>query len=102
LIYSLLSKEFKVLREYIEINKRKSYIRESILLTRYPILFVLKANDKLRLYVDYRRFNEITIKNRYTLLLIHKIQNRIQGVKIFTKLDLRDDYHKIRIKKRDK
>jgi hypothetical protein len=69
----LLSKELKVLREYIEINKRKNYIRESILLARYLILFVPKANDKLRLCMDYRRLNKITVKNRYTLSLIHEM-----------------------------
>jgi hypothetical protein len=73
LIYPLLNKEFKVLREYIEINKRKDYIRESILLMKYSILFVPKANDKLRLCVDYRKLNEITVKNRYTLFLIYKM-----------------------------
>jgi hypothetical protein len=72
-IYPLSSKKLKVLREYIEVNKRKSYIRESTLSAKYPILFVPKANGKLRLYIDYRRLNEITVKNRYTLFLIHEI-----------------------------
>jgi hypothetical protein len=97
----LLNKELEVFREYIEVNKRKGYIRESILLARYLILFVSKANDKLRLCVDYRRLNKITVKNRYTLSLIYEMQDRIQGAKIFTKLDLRDNYHKIRIKEED-
>jgi Reverse transcriptase (RNA-dependent DNA polymerase)/Retroviral aspartyl protease len=100
-IYPLSSKELEVLREYIEVNKRKGYIRESTSPARYPILFVPKANGKLRLCVDYRRLNEITVKNRYTLPLIHEMQDRIQGAKIFTKLDLRDGYHKIRIKEGD-
>jgi hypothetical protein len=91
-----------VLREYIKVNKRKDYIRESILPARYSILFVFKANDKLRLCVDYRRFNEITVKNRYILPLIYEMQDRIQEAKIFIKLDLRNGYHKIRIKERDK
>jgi hypothetical protein len=51
--------------------------------------------------VDYRRLNKITVKNKYTLFLIHEIQDRIQRAKIFTKLNLRDNYHKIRIKKGD-
>jgi hypothetical protein len=77
LIYPLLNKELEVLREYIEINKRKGYIRESILPARYPILFIFKVNGKLRLCVDYRRLNKITVKNRYILFLIHEMQNRI-------------------------
>jgi hypothetical protein len=51
--------------------------------------------------VDYRRLNKIIVKNRYTLFLIHEMQDRIQEIKIFIKLDLRDRYHKIRIKEED-
>jgi hypothetical protein len=72
-IYSLLEKELQVLREYINENLKKRYIRPSILLTRYPVLFVPKSNGKLRMCVDYQQFNAITIKNRYTLLLIYEI-----------------------------
>jgi hypothetical protein len=49
--------------------------------------------------VDYRQFNAITVKNRYTLFLIYKMQNRIKGFKIFTKIDIRKKNYKIRIKK---
>jgi hypothetical protein len=52
----------------------------------------------LRLYIDYRRLNEITVKNRYILPFIHKMQDRIKRVKWFIKLDLRDGYYRIRIK----
>jgi hypothetical protein len=63
-----------MLREYINENlKEKKYIRSSILSARYPVLFVPKLNGKLRIYVDYRQFNAIIIKNRYTLSLIYKM-----------------------------
>jgi hypothetical protein len=52
--------------------------------------------------VDYRQFNAITVKNRYTLSLIHEMQNRIKGSKIFTKIDIRKGYYKIRIKESEK
>jgi hypothetical protein len=55
----------------------------------------------LRLYIDYRQFNEITVKNRYILPLIYEMQDRIKRVKWFTKLDLKDGYYRIRIKKGD-
>jgi hypothetical protein len=51
--------------------------------------------------VDYRQFNAITVKNRYILFLIHKMQDRIKGSKIFTKIDIRKGYYKIRIKKNE-
>jgi hypothetical protein len=47
--------------------------------------------------VNYRQLNTITVKNRYILSLIHKIQNKIKGFKIFTKIDIRKGYYKIRI-----
>jgi hypothetical protein len=52
-----------VLREYINENLKKRYIRFLILLARYPVLFVPKLNGKLRMCVDYRQFNTITVKN---------------------------------------
>jgi hypothetical protein len=72
-IYSLSEKELQVLREYINENLKKRYIKPSILSARYPVLFVSKPNGKLRIYVDYRQFNTITVKNRYILPLIHEI-----------------------------
>jgi len=91
-----------VLREYINENLKKRYIRLSTLLTRYPILFVSKPNGKLRIYIDYRQLNAITVKNRYTLSLIYKMQNKIKKSKIFIKIDIKEGYYKIRIKKNKK
>jgi predicted transport protein len=67
LIYSLLKRELKTLREYIEKNIVKRYIRSLKSLIRYSVLFVSKKDEKLRIYVDYRKLNDIIIKNRYTL-----------------------------------
>jgi hypothetical protein len=49
--------------------------------------------------VDYRQLNTIIIKNRYILSLIHEMQDRIKKFKIFTKIDIRERYYKIKIKK---
>ena len=65
------------------------------------ILFVPKPNGKLRLCVDYRALNDVTIKNRYHLPLMNELRDRVAGAKIFTKLDLRDSYYLIRIKEGD-
>ena len=56
----------------------------------------------MRLCVNYRRLNKIIIKNQYLLLLVSELFNRLSYIKIFTKLDLRDAYYRIRIKKGDK
>ena len=62
-IYQLSEKELQVLREYLEENLKKSFIRESQLPAGYLILFALKKDGSLRLCVDYRKLNNITIKN---------------------------------------
>jgi uncharacterized protein YutD len=62
---------------------------------------MLKLGGKLRLYMDYRRLNEITIKNRYILPLILELYDRIRGAKWFTTLNLRGAYNLIRIKKNE-
>ena len=58
-----------------------------------PILFVLKKDSGLRLYIDYRGLNRVSIKNRYPLSLISEILNRLSRVKYFTKIDLKDAYY---------
>ena len=61
-----------------------------------------KVDGIIRLYVDYRRLNKITIKNRYPLLLVSELFNRLSYIKIFIKLDLYNAYYRICIKKGDK
>jgi len=59
---------------------------------------VPKLDSSIRLYIDFRGLNTVTIKNRYPLPLISKILDRLPYTKRFTKLDLRDTYHRIYIK----
>jgi hypothetical protein len=98
-IYSLSPVQLKVLQEYIDKNLKKGFIRKSTSLAGYPILFAPKKDRILRLYVDYRQLNNITIKNRYLLPLSVEIQNRFYRAKIFTKLDLCRVYNFIYIAK---
>ena len=62
-IYQLSEKELQVLREYLEENLKKGFIQESQLPAGYLILFAPKKDRSLRLCVDYRKLNDITIKN---------------------------------------
>ena len=87
-----------MLREYLKENLKKGYIRESTSPARYLILFILKKDGKLQLYVNYRQLNAITVKNRYALPLISELQDRFQGARYFTKLDVRGAYNLIRMK----
>ncbi|EDN07425.1 hypothetical protein HCAG_03956 [Histoplasma mississippiense (nom. inval.)] len=100
-IYNLSPQELSVLREYIEKALEKNWIRPSKSPAGAPVLFAPKKDGTLRLCVDYRGLNEITVKNRYPLPLISEILDRLAGAKIYTQLDLRDAYHRIRIRAGD-
>lgn len=100
-LYSLSQTEAKLLREYIEKNLERGWIRHSTSKAGAPVLFAKKKDGSLRLCVDYRGLNAVTEKNRYALPLIQESLDRLGEAKIYTKLDLRDAYHRIRIKKGD-
>jgi len=102
LIYSLSKKKLRILRDYLTKKKTINWIRRLKSLIEISILFIPKLDSLLRLCVDYRALNKITTKNRYLFSLINKSINRLSGVKIYIKLDLRDIYYRIRIKKGDK
>ena len=65
------------------------------------ILFVVKPDASLRLCVDYRNLNELTILNEYPLPLMDELRDRVAGAKVFTKLDQKDEYHVIRMRNGD-
>lgn len=67
-----------------------------------PIIFIPKKDRILRLYIDYRRLNKVSIKNHYPLSLILEILDRLSGLKYFSKIDLKDIYYKIYIREGDK
>jgi hypothetical protein len=96
-IYSLSPEELKTLRQYIDDNLRKGFIRNSQSPCAAPILFVKKPDGSLRLCVDYRGLNKITVKNRYPLPLINELFDRLRNAKYFTKLDMRDGYYRLRM-----
>jgi hypothetical protein len=100
-LYHLSTKELEVLRNYIEDAKAKGWIRESTSPAGAPVLFVPKKDGTLRLCVDYRGLNKITVKNRLALPLISETLDRLSEGRVFTKLDLKDAYHRIRIRRGD-
>jgi hypothetical protein len=100
-VYALSEKELEVLREYLKTSQHKGWIRRSTSPIGAPIMFVQKKGGGLRLYVDYRGLNRITIKDRTPLPLISETIDRLHRAKRFTKLDLKDAYHRIRIREGD-
>jgi hypothetical protein len=98
-VYPLSETELEVLRNWLKDMMATGKIRKSKSLAAAPILFVPKAHGSgLRLCVDYRGINKITIANRYPLPLMSELQDRVIGSRIFTKIDLKNGYHLIRIK----
>ena len=65
------------------------------------MLFVKKKDGTLRLCIDYRQLNKMTIKNRYPLPHIDDLFDQVRGSTVFSKIDLRSGYHQIRIKDED-
>ncbi|CZS80735.1 unnamed protein product [Fusarium graminearum] len=100
-IYNLNEMQLTTLREYLDEELRKGNIRISTSTAGFPVMFVPKKNGKLRLIVDYRRLNAITVKDRTPLPLITELKDRLQGKQIFTALDLKGAYNLIRIKEGD-
>jgi hypothetical protein len=100
-IYYLLPAEQAALDEYITDALEKGIIRESISPAGVPVLFAPKKDGTLRLCVDYRGLNSITVKNRYPLPLINELLDRLNGATVFSKIDLKVAYYRIRIKEGD-
>jgi hypothetical protein len=101
-VYALNEVELEILREWLKEMLWTGKIRTSKSPAAAPILFVPKPHGRgLRLCVDYRGINKITIANRYPLPLMLELQDRVRGAKFFTKMDLKNGYHLIRIKEGD-
>jgi hypothetical protein len=88
-IYGMSEIELKELRKYLDDNLVKGFIRHSQSPAGAPVMFVEKKDKSLRLCVDYRRLNEITVKSRYPLPLINELFDRLRSAKVYTKIDLR-------------
>ena len=87
----------KQIKELLE----KGYIRRSSLPWGAPVLLVEKKDGSLRMVVDYRALNEVTIKNKYPLPMINDLFDQLQGDKVFSKIDLRSGYHQLKIREQD-
>ena len=87
----------KALKENLEVNEKRGWIRASTSLAGAPIPFVKKKDGGLRLCVDYRQLNEITIKDRTPLPLIGESLDQLSNATIYTKLDIQDAYYNLQI-----
>ena len=79
----------------------KGFIHPSVSLWGSPIILVKKKDGTLRLCIDYRMLNKVTIKNRYPLTRIDELFDQMKGATVFSKIDLRSRYHQLRIREED-
>lgn len=94
------SEKEEVQRQVTELLN-KGWIQPSTSPYGAPILFVQKPDGSLRMCVDYRALNAITVKNRYPMPRIDDIFDMLTGAKFFTSIDLQQGYHQIRIRPED-
>uniref|UniRef100_A0AAY4DCC8 ribonuclease H n=1 Tax=Denticeps clupeoides TaxID=299321 RepID=A0AAY4DCC8_9TELE len=100
-LYSLSLPERKAMDEYITASLASGIIRPSTSPAAAPFFFVGKKDGGLRPCIDYRKLNAITKKNRYPLPLLNTAFELLAGATVFTKLDLRNAYHLVRIREGD-
>ncbi|KAJ0445511.1 putative nucleotidyltransferase, Ribonuclease H [Helianthus annuus] len=99
--YRLAPTEMKELRTQLDDLLAKGFVRPSSSPWGAPILFVKKKDGSMRLCIDYRELNKVTIKNRYPLPRIDDLFDQLQGASYFSKIDLRSGYHQLKVKDED-
>eukprot|EP00253_Pinus_taeda_P020306 PITA_20306 len=99
--YRMSVPELTELKMQLQELLEKNYIRPSVSPWGAPVLFVKKKDGTLRMCIDYRQLNKLTIKNKYPLPRIDELFDQVKDETVFSKIDLRSGYHQIRIKDED-
>ena len=99
--YKLSKEHSKILKEEIVSLLKKGLIVPSHSPWSFPVLLVQKKNGKWRMCIDYRKLNNITIKDSYALPYIDELITSVKGAKIFSALDLFSGYHQIPMNEKD-
>ncbi|KAJ9539354.1 hypothetical protein OSB04_032087 [Centaurea solstitialis] len=99
--YRFAPPELQELSNQLQELSAKGFIRPSSSPWGAPILFVKKMDGSLRMCIDYRELNKVTIKNRYPLPRIDDLFDQLQGAAWFSKIDLRSGYHQLKVKEAD-
>ncbi|CAL9020258.1 unnamed protein product, partial [Prunus brigantina] len=93
--------ELRELKTQLQELVDKGFIRPSFSPWGAPVLFVKKKDGTMRLCIDYRQLNKVTVRNKYPLPRIDDLFDQLKGAKVFSKIDLRSGYHQLRIREED-
>ena len=99
--YRLAQSEMKELMSQLQELLDKGFIRPSISPWGAPILFVKKKDGSMRMCINYRELNKLTVKNKYPLPRIDDLFDQLQGASWFSKIDLRSGYHQLKVREQD-
>ena len=99
--YRMNVDELAELKKQLKDMLQKGLIRPSASPWGSPVLFVDKKDGTIRLCVDYRRLNDVTIKNKYPLPKIEDLFDQLNGARVFSKIDLRTGYHQLKVRESD-
>ena len=99
--YRMAPAELRELKAQLEELLSKGFIRPSISPWGAPVLFVKKKDGSLRLCIDNRQLNRVTIRNQYPLPRIYELFDQLQGSRVYSKIDLRSGCHQLRVQESD-
>ena len=99
--YRMAASELAELKKQLAELLDKGFIRPSASPWGAPVLFVKKKDGSLRLCIDYRQLNQVTVKNKYPLPRIDDLFDQLQGAAVFSKIDLRSGYFQLRVRPED-
>ncbi|GJZ13764.1 putative reverse transcriptase domain-containing protein [Tanacetum coccineum] len=99
--YRLAPSEMQELSDQLQELSDRGFIRPSTSPWGAPVLFVKKKDGSFRMCIDYRELNKLTVKNRYPLPRIDDLFDQLQGLSVYSKIDLRSGYHQLRVRDED-
>ena len=99
--YRMNPKELDEFKKQLDDMLRKGLICPSASPWGSPVIFMEKRDGTTRLCVDYRKLNDVTIKNKYPLPKIEDLFDQLNGARIFSKIDLRTGYHQLKVRETD-
>ena len=99
--YRMAPTELKELKTQLQELLDKGFVRPSVSPWGAPVLFVKKKDGTLRMCIDYRQINKVTVKNKYPLPRIEDLFDQLRAASVFSKIDLRSGYYQLRVKEVD-